>query len=161
MNILRRLTCLSIVGKQTPSRRMIEVVIIAAVLIGFLIAMQLVYGQTAGSLEELKNEVVGTDSYRNELVTYIVEHKIDSGMTEEARIGFHYNDSWLHMSDNITALKGADIDVLENLVKEHLALCQGEPKGKMINYTCSFVEENYEKLGLSGMDWLPYRKGIC
>ena len=58
MNILRGWIYLNIIAKQTPSRRLIEITILAAVLVVFLIAMQLAYGQSAGSLENQTNQTI-------------------------------------------------------------------------------------------------------
>jgi hypothetical protein len=63
---------LSSIKVQSLSNKLTEVAVIAAVLVVFLISMQIVYG-LAGSLKELENEVKNETGYRSELIDFINE----------------------------------------------------------------------------------------
>jgi cell division protein FtsN len=49
---------LSTIKVQSLSNKLVEVAVIAAVLVVFLIAMQFAYGQSAGSLENQTNQTI-------------------------------------------------------------------------------------------------------
>jgi hypothetical protein len=53
---------LSTIKVQSLSNKLVEVAVIAAVLVVFLIAMQFAYGQSAGSLENQTNRTIVNES---------------------------------------------------------------------------------------------------
>ena len=71
-----------------------EIVILSAVLGIFLLSLKVVYGLPT-TLEEVQNEVEKSQTDRSQLESYIFNHNISIGLSEENKTAFNLSTDWI------------------------------------------------------------------
>jgi len=86
----------------------------------------------AGSLEELENEVTGSDEYRTELESYIALHNITIGLNrDDGRFaGFAEGAMWVPIKD-MKDMK-FETNQYELIVTKHMQKCETVSKGSIV-----------------------------
>jgi hypothetical protein len=124
-----------------------EIMILSVVFLIILLSVKVVYGLPT-TLEEVQNEVRQFQTERDQLESYIVNHNISIGLSDENKTAFNVSADWLPL-ENLIQYAGTEL--LDLTVREHKQRCDVGNKGDMINYTIS-TNIDIE---------FPNRSGIC
>jgi hypothetical protein len=95
-----------------------------------------------------QNEERQFEPHRSHLESYILNHNISIGFSDENKTGFNVSAGWKPL-ENLMQYAGTEL--LELTVKEHKRRCDVGNKRDMINYTIS-TNIDIE---------FPNRSGIC
>ena len=124
-----------------------EITILSAVLLIILLSVKVVYGLPT-TLEEVQNEVRKSQTDRSQLESYIFNHNISIGLSDENKTAFNVSADWIPLEK---LMQYAQTELLQVTVREHMQRCGVENEGDMINYTIS-NQPDIE---------FPNRSGIC
>ena len=124
-----------------------EIMILSAVLLIVLLSVKVVYGLST-TLEEVQNEEGKSQTDRSQLESYIFNHNISIGLSDENKTAFNVSADWIPLEKLV---QFANTELLQITVREHMQRCGVENKGDMINYTIS-NQPDIE---------FPNRSGIC
>lgn len=124
-----------------------EIMILSAVLLIVLLSVKVVYGLPT-TLEEVQNEEGKSQTDRSQLESYIFNHNISIGLSDENKTAFNVSADWIPLEKLV---QFANTELLQITVREHMQRCGVENKGDMINYTIS-NQPDIE---------FPNRSGIC
>ena len=109
--------------------------------------MKVVYGLPT-TLEEVQNEVGKSQTDRSQLESYIFNHNISIGLSDENKTAFNVSADWIPLEKLV---QFANTELLQITVREHKQRCDVGNEGNMINYTIS-NQPDIE---------FPNRSGIC
>ncbi|MGC2431940.1 MAG: hypothetical protein WA393_12955 [Nitrososphaeraceae archaeon] len=124
-----------------------EIMILSVVLLIVLLSVKVVYGLPT-TLEEVQNEEGKSQTDRSQLESYIFNHNISIGLSDENKTAFNASADWIPLEKLV---QFANTELLQITVREHMQRCGVENKGDMINYTIS-NQPDIE---------FPNRSGIC
>lgn len=124
-----------------------EITILSAVFLIILLSVKVVYGLPT-TLEEVQNEEGKSQTDRSQLESYIFNHNISIGLSDENKTAFNVSADWIPLEKLV---QFANTELLQITVREHMQRCGVENKGDMINYTIS-NQPDIE---------FPNRSGIC
>ena len=124
----------------------LELVIFVSVLLIILLSVKVVYGIPT-TLEEVENEERELQTDRSQLESYIINHNISIGLSDENKTAFNISADWIPL-DNLMQFAGTDL--LQITVTEHQQRCGAEKEGNRINYTISNTDIQF-----------PNRSGVC
>jgi hypothetical protein len=124
----------------------LELVIFVSVLFIILLSVKVVYGIPT-TLEEVENEERELQTDRSQLESYIINHNISIGLSDENKTAFNISADWIPL-DNLMQFAGTDL--LQITVTEHQQRCGAEKEGNRINYTISNTDIQF-----------PNRSGVC
>ena len=96
-----------------------EIMILSAVLLIFLLSVKVVYGLPT-TLEEVQNEERQLQTHRSQLESYIVNHNISIGLSDENKTALNVSADWIPLENLI---QYARTELLELTVKEHMQRC--------------------------------------
>lgn len=123
-----------------------EIMILSAVLLIILLSVKVVYGIPT-TLEEVQNEERELQTDRSQLESYIVNHNIRIGLSDENKTAFNVSANWIPLEN---LMQYGSTELLGVTVREHMQRCGVENEGDMINYTISNTDIQF-----------PNRSGIC
>lgn len=123
-----------------------EIRILSALLLIALPSVKVVYGIPT-TLEEVENEERELQTDRSQLESYIINHNISLGLSDEDKTAFNISADWIPL-DNLMQFAGTDL--LQIAVTEHQERCGAGKDGNRINYTISNTDIQF-----------PNRSGIC
>lgn len=126
-----------------------EIMILSAVLVIYLLSVKVVYGGLPTTLEEVQNEVQKSQTDRSQLESYIFNHNISIGLSDENKTAYNVSADWIPLEKLV---QFAGTELLELTVREHKQRCDVGNAGNMINYTISTTDIDIE---------FPNRSGIC
>ena len=124
-----------------------EIMILSAVLLIVLLSVKVVYGLPT-TLEEVQNEEGKSQTDRSQLESYIFNHNISIGLSDENKTAFNVSADWIPLEKLV---QFANTELLQITVSEHKQRCDVDNEGDMINYTIS-NQPDIE---------FPNRSGIC
>ena len=125
-----------------------EIMILSAVLLIVLPSVKVVYGVgIPTTLEDVQNAERKLQTDRSQLESYIINHNISIGLSDENKTAFNLSADWIPL-DNL--MQFATTDLLQITVSEHQQRCGAESEGDRINYTISNTDIQF-----------PNRTGIC
>jgi len=124
-----------------------EITILGAVLLIIILSVKVAYGLPT-TLEEVQNEERELQTHRSQLESYIVNHNISLGLSDENKTSLNVSANWVPLA-NLMQYGGTEL--LELAVREHEQRCHLGNEGDMINYTIS-TNIDIE---------FPNRSGIC
>jgi hypothetical protein len=124
-----------------------EITILSAVFLIILLSVKVVYGLPT-TLEEVQNEEGKSQTDRSQLESYIFNHNISIGLSDENKTAFNVSADWIPLEKLV---QFANTELLQITVREHKQRCDVGNEGNMINYTIS-NQPDIE---------FPNRSGIC
>jgi hypothetical protein len=123
-----------------------EIMILSAVLLIILPSVKVVFGIPT-TLEEVQNEERELQTDRSQFESYIVNHNISIGLSDENKTAFNVSADWIPLE---RLMQYGSTELLGISVREHMQRCGVEKEGDMINYTISNSDIQF-----------PNRSGIC
>lgn len=109
--------------------------------------MKVVYGSLPTTLEEVLNEQRELQTDRSQFESYIVNHNISIGLSDDNKTAFNISADWIPLD---RLMQYGSTELLGVTVREHMQRCGVENEGDMINYTISNSDVEF-----------PKRSGIC
>ena len=96
-------------------------------LVIYLLSVKVVYGGLPTTLEEVQNEVQKSQTNRSQLESYIFNHNISIGLSDENKTAYNVSADWIPLEKLV---QFAGTELLELTVREHKQRCDVEQCGQ-------------------------------